>query len=74
MMEMPLTLTSPDRKVRSSGNWNIYILLVGSGIAYWFATGIPSVLQMRASRRLGAYIPPFLVGHLFFAVVTTACW
>ena len=74
---MPLILTaSPDRKGRSGihGNWNIYILLVGSGIAYWFATGIPSVLQQRASRRLGAYIPPFLVGHLFFAVFTTACW
>ena len=56
------------------GNWNVYIIVVGSGIVYWLATGIPSAIQKRASKRLNPSIPPFMIGHFFFAVVTVACW
>ena len=69
-------ISIPHEKTRYSfmrGNWNVYIITVGSGIAYWLATGIPSTIQKRASRSLGARIPPFMVGHFFFAVVTVVC-
>ena len=56
------------------GNWNVYIIVVGSGIVYWLATGIPSAIQKRALKRLNPSIPPFMIGHFFFAVVTVACW
>lgn len=55
------------------GNWNIYIIVVGSSIAYWLATGIPAAIEKRASRPLPPSTPPFMIGHFVFAVVTVAC-
>ena len=71
---MPLMHTPQPAPLSVRGNWNIYIIVVGSGIAYWLATGIPAALQKRATRRLGPSIPPFMIGHFVFAVLTVVCW
>lgn len=71
---MPLILEPAPTPLFMRGNWNIYIIIVGSSIAYWLATGIPAAIQKRASERLGPSIPPAMIGHFVFAVITVACW